>query len=212
MSLVTFNCLAVLENPRVPDDTKRKSFVVDAQVYLNGSIAGLVGCLRWYNANDFVFPDEPAKYSLWIQAANMTKAVQHHSDSLETKNYHFAGDILDLAYLGPPDAFSPFNRAIAHVCGTVLAVNEKDSTFDVKAEQYITALGTPGVIHFRFNIPNIPRYNKKKPLPAVGSRALATGRIIDVERLLDADKEPVAVKHFVLEMDSIIRRKAAAQK
>ncbi|KAJ7039358.1 hypothetical protein C8F04DRAFT_1255063 [Mycena alexandri] len=204
MSLATFNCLAVLENPRVPDDSKRKTFIVDAQIYLNGSLPALVACLKWYNAEDFVFPDVPGTYSLWIQAANMMDAVVHYSTSLETKDYQFAGDILDLIYLGPPEDVSPFHRAIAHICGPVSKPNEHDGTFEIKAEQYISALKVPGTIQFKVVIPNIPRYSKRKPVPAANSRALITGRITDVECVLDAEEKPLSVKHFVLEMDSVV--------
>ncbi|KAJ7024261.1 hypothetical protein C8F04DRAFT_1270451 [Mycena alexandri] len=204
MSLVTFNCLAVLENPRVPDDKKPKSCIVDAQIFLNGSLPSLVACLRWYNAENFEFPDMIGTYSLWIQAANMTEAVEHFSTSLKTKDYQFAGDILDLIHLGPAEEIDPFHRAIVHVCGTVSKPNENDGIFEINAEQYISALKLPGAIRFKVVIPNIPRYSKKKPVPSANSRALITGHITDVEHLLDAEEKPRSVLHFVIEMNTVV--------
>ncbi|KAJ7183819.1 hypothetical protein C8R46DRAFT_821585, partial [Mycena filopes] len=198
MSLVTFNCLAVLENPRVPDEAKQRSVVVDAQVFLNGSLPGLVACLRWYNEKGFEFPETIGTYSLWVQVASMTDAVEHFSD-MQTRDYHFAGDILEvmspsslcqyyaqsslqLIHLGPATQINPYHRTIVHLCGMVANPDEHDGTFEINAQQYITALKAPGAIRFKVLIPNNPRYtNKKKPVPAVNSRALVTGRVVDVQ-------------------------------
>ncbi|KAJ7754778.1 hypothetical protein B0H16DRAFT_1458824 [Mycena metata] len=102
------------------------------------------------------------------------------------------------------DVVSPFHRVIAHISGMVSKQNERNGTFEMKGEQYISALKAPGTIEFKVNIPNNPRYSKKKPDPAANSRALITGHIIDAECVLDADEKPLSVKHFVLEMNMII--------
>ncbi|KAJ7181968.1 hypothetical protein C8R46DRAFT_1210434 [Mycena filopes] len=204
MSLVTFNCLAVLENPRVPDEAKQRSVVVDAQVFLNGSLPGLVACLRWYNEKGFEFPETIGTYSLWVQVASMTDAVEHFSD-MQTRDYHFAGDILELIHLGPATQINPYHRTIVHLCGMVANPDEHDGTFEINAQQYITALKAPGAIRFKVLIPNNPRYtNKKKPVPAVNSRALVTGRVVDVQCVLDNDGKPRSVTHFVVEMDTVV--------
>lgn len=72
--LFTLTCLAALENPRIGDPVEKpKTVTVDAQIYLNGSTPALVGCLRWYNKDDFKFPEsEIGGFQLWIQVRTFT--------------------------------------------------------------------------------------------------------------------------------------------
>ncbi|KAJ7067746.1 hypothetical protein B0H15DRAFT_807453 [Mycena belliarum] len=145
--LANLQCLTVLENPRVGSSDKPKMFTVDAQIYLNGSVTSLIGCLNWYNEHDFQFPEALGAYKLWIQV---------------------------------------------------------DRTFEVHADQYITGLKGPGSSHYKVLIPSTPRY-KKQPVPSVNGGVVVTGRITDVERLLDNDNgKPGSVVHFVVDMDTVV--------
>ncbi|KAJ7149085.1 hypothetical protein C8R43DRAFT_1128845 [Mycena crocata] len=204
MSLVSLNCIAVLENPRVPDiKEKPNSYIVDAQIYLNGSVAALVGCLRWYNAENFEFPEAVGAYDLWIQAAGMTESIEHHSKTLKTKDYHIAGDIIELTYLGPAEDIDLRRRAVLHALGTTVNPNSDNATFEIQSEQYLSALKAPAKIHFMVLIPDTPRY-KKKTVPSVNSRVLVTGRIMDVEFVVDDNEMPISVKHFIVDMESFV--------
>ncbi|KAJ6530920.1 hypothetical protein DFH09DRAFT_1093315 [Mycena vulgaris] len=184
MSLVTLECLAVLENPRVGVSDKPKSVTLDAQIYLDGSQTSLIGCLTWYNEHNFDFPEELSAYRLWVQ----------------------------LVYLGPTSELDLRYRAIAHICGTVSHTNAKDGTFQVDAEQYITALRAAAAMPFKVIIPDSPRYRTKKPVPTQGGRVLVTGHIMDVERLLDnKDSTPGSVVHFIVEMNTVVFLGASAK-
>ncbi|KAJ7480564.1 hypothetical protein FB451DRAFT_1446376 [Mycena latifolia] len=67
MVMTTFSCIAVLENPRTPSPEKPRSYMLDAQIYLNGSTPALIGCSNWYNEKDFKFPEAISAYDLCIQ-------------------------------------------------------------------------------------------------------------------------------------------------
>ncbi|KAJ7682989.1 hypothetical protein B0H17DRAFT_1205412 [Mycena rosella] len=185
--LVTFECIAVLENPRIGNADKPRTVTLDAQIYLGGSLPSLT----------------ISAFKLWIQASRMNDAVAHHSDALASKDYHFAGDILDLVYLGPADELDVCHRAIVHALGTVDHPNTNDSTFEVHAEQYIAALKGPGPIYFKVLIPDIPRYKNKKPVPNLNSRVMVTGFIMDVQFLLDDQGNSGVVSHFIVDMNSV---------
>ncbi|KAJ7437948.1 hypothetical protein FB451DRAFT_1192930 [Mycena latifolia] len=203
MVMTTFSCIAVLENPRTPNPEKPRSYMLDAQIYLNGSTPALIGCLTWYNENDFKFPEAISAYNLCIQVARMSDAVAHHSTALGWKEYHFAGDIIELVYLGPADEVDVCHRAIVHACGTVSNPNVDDNTFEIRAEQYISALKGCGPVPFKVFVPDIPRFAKSKNIPNANSRALIIGRITDVECLLDNDNKPGSVVHFIVEMHTV---------
>ncbi|KAJ6556074.1 hypothetical protein B0H19DRAFT_1071209 [Mycena capillaripes] len=180
----------------------------------NGSVdeltkPSLVGCLTWYNRENFEFPDTIGGYSLWLQTASMTDAVAHHSTGVTSKDYQFAGDILDLIYLGPAQELDMAHCSVIDIYGTASNPNESDGTFNVCAEQYISALKVLTPIIFKVLIPNIPRYTsmKKKPVPTANSRVLFTGHIMDVEPA--NDKKAGSVVHFVVDMYSVFFLKGA---
>ncbi|KAJ7094145.1 hypothetical protein C8R44DRAFT_749658 [Mycena epipterygia] len=168
-----------LENPRIGDPVgKPKTVTVDTQIYLDGSTPALVGCLRWYNKDDFKFPEsEIGGFQLWIQ----------------------------LAYLGPASEIDMCHRAIVHVLGMASHTSTDDATFEVHAEQWISALGGPGVAPFKFLIPDNGRYKgKKKPVPSENSRVLVTGRIMDVECHRESDGAAGAVAQFFADMETVV--------
>ncbi|KAK6981295.1 hypothetical protein R3P38DRAFT_3376237 [Favolaschia claudopus] len=62
-----------------------------------------------------------------------------YSQELAPLDYHWFGDAVSLIPLGPPDSLNLRTHATVHVCGAPSNIDKENSTFDIKAEQYLSA-------------------------------------------------------------------------
>ncbi|KAK7006874.1 hypothetical protein R3P38DRAFT_3600787 [Favolaschia claudopus] len=129
-SSVSISSLAALENPRAIPSTKFILF--DAQIYLGSSEPAFVGSLRYFNEDNLEF-EKVACYVTYVIV------FYFFSDKLAPVDYHAFGDIIYLVSLGFPENINPKHHAIVHICGSPSAVDKDNSTFDLTAEQYLSA-------------------------------------------------------------------------
>ncbi|KAK6971632.1 hypothetical protein R3P38DRAFT_3242019 [Favolaschia claudopus] len=157
MSSASIFVLAVLENPRVIDETK--TVVFDGQIYLGSSI----GAHRLTSLFQF---RQPGLRRCWV-------LLSGHPGVFDTFSYHSythinvyglrvplrlsrctprslllliitsSEDIGSIIPLGSPDTFNIRTHATVHVCGVPSNIDKPNSTFDVKAESYLSTTKTP---------------------------------------------------------------------
>ncbi|KAK7001090.1 hypothetical protein R3P38DRAFT_2559304, partial [Favolaschia claudopus] len=90
-------------------------------------------------------------------------------------------------------------HATVHVCGVSSDIDKANSTFDVKAEQYLTATRTPNnifPIHCVF--PATPRWEKYKPIPGKGKSVSVEGFLTGLE--LNDDR---SVKYVIVDVEKV---------
>ncbi|KAJ6522020.1 hypothetical protein B0H19DRAFT_1277520 [Mycena capillaripes] len=196
MSSAAFTGLAVLENPRVIPKTK--TVVFDLQAYLPSSQPALIGSIRYFNAENLEFPDVGC-YAAWISVARTLPTVEVYSQSLGPADYHIIGDAVWLIPLGSPETFSLNHAVFVHVCGLATNINRDDATFDIVAEQYVSATKKPEIFPIRCMIPDTPRFQRYKPIPTNNKFVSVTGFLNGVER--DDDH---TVKHFIMDIDQVV--------
>ncbi|KAK7059251.1 hypothetical protein R3P38DRAFT_3303351 [Favolaschia claudopus] len=185
-----FAALAVLENARVIEKTK--TVVFDGQIYLGSSIGAAIGSLRYFNSDNQDFADvvrhgvahstDVGCYCVVIQSARTTSVFEVYSQELAPLDYHFFGDILSIIPLGSPGSLNIRTHATVHVCGVPSDSDKPNSTFDIKAEQYLSATKTPDnafPVHCVF--PATPRWEKYKPIPGKGKSV--SHFIVDIEKV-----------------------------
>jgi len=208
MSSTTLTAIAVFENPRRVD-SKGKMLMFDAQIYLDAGRSPIVAILRYFNINDQPFEDV-GMYSIITTIAKMEKGINTVGGSVSQRDgatsklneldYDLIGDIIQLIPISS-GAVDPRHLAYVHVSGTVSSLNEADNTFDLDAQQYISAMkdlrvkgqtgdkavaaSVPlGVLPIRcfFNM-NSPRYKgRKPPMPRNGAMVSLEGFIFEVTK------------------------------
>ncbi|KAF7354168.1 hypothetical protein MVEN_01104500 [Mycena venus] len=196
MSSAAYTGVGVLENPRVIG--KGKTVVLDLQAYLPSSEPALIGSVRYFNANNMEFPDVGC-YAAWISVARTLPTVEVYSQSLGPADYHIIGDVVWLIPLGSPENVPLNNAAFVQVCGNATNINKDDATFEIIAEQYVSATKKPEVFPVRCLIPDTPRFQKYKPVPANKKFVSVTGFLTGVER-----DEDHTVKHFIVDVDQVV--------
>jgi hypothetical protein len=104
-----------------------------------------------------------------------------------------------LAPLGSPENFDLRHRPVVHACGLPISIDKEDSTFEINAEQYLSAnKQTDNVFPLRCLFPATPRWERYKPMPAKGKSVAIEGVITGVER-----NEDRTVKHFIVDMEKV---------
>ncbi|KAK6988814.1 hypothetical protein R3P38DRAFT_3331900 [Favolaschia claudopus] len=153
--------------------------VFDGQIYLGSSIGATIGSLRYFSSDNQDFADVGC-YCAVIQPARITPTLEVYSQELAPLDYHFFGDIIIL--LGSPDTLNIRTHATVHVCGVSSNINKPNSTFDIEAEQYLSATKTPDngfPVHCVF--PATPRGEKYKPIPGKGKSVSVEGFLTGLE-------------------------------
>ncbi|KAK6984325.1 hypothetical protein R3P38DRAFT_2806684 [Favolaschia claudopus] len=85
--------------------------------------------------------------------------------------------VLQIIPLGSPDDINLRTHATVHVCGVPSDIDKANSTFDVKAEQYLSATRTPNnVFPIHCVFPATLRWEKYKPIPGKGKSVSVEGR------------------------------------
>ncbi|KAJ7922087.1 hypothetical protein B0H13DRAFT_1604004 [Mycena leptocephala] len=184
---------AVLENPRVIPKTK--TVVFDAQIYLGALEPAIILSLRYFNATDMVFPDVGC-YSAVIHVSLLLGCIV---DELTPVDYHAFGDIVAIAPLGSPENFDLQHHAVIHVCGVPSNIDKKNSTFEIHAEQYLSATkAADNVFPVLCRFPPTTRWEKYKPMPAKGKTVAIEGLLTGIERNDDR-----TVKHFIVDLEKV---------
>ncbi|KAK6980846.1 hypothetical protein R3P38DRAFT_3235161 [Favolaschia claudopus] len=153
-------------------------------------------CFRTYSTPKACSPTRPQKfirhgvahstdvgcYCVVIQSARTTSTFEVYSQELAPLDYHFFGDILSIIPLGSPGSLNIRTHATVHVCGVPSDSDKPNSTFDIKAEQYLSATKTPDnafPVHCVF--PATPRWEKYKPIPGKGKSVSVEGFLTGLE-------------------------------
>ncbi|KAK6988343.1 hypothetical protein R3P38DRAFT_2573395, partial [Favolaschia claudopus] len=186
----------VLENPRAIPNTN--TILFDSQMYLASSEPATVGSLRYFNENKLEFAPVSC-CSVVIHAARISPDIEVFSDKLAAVDYHLFGDIISLIPFGLPESFTPKYHPFVSVCGAASNVDKQNSSFDITAEQYLSAnkaYNNQFPVHFVF--PDTPRWQNKKPLPGPGKPVVVDGFLTGVERNPDR-----TVKHFIIDIEKV---------
>ncbi|KAJ7086409.1 hypothetical protein B0H15DRAFT_986551 [Mycena belliarum] len=195
MSSAFLHGIAVLENPRVIP--KSKTVVFDAQLFLPSSEPALIGTLRYFNDHNIQLPDVCC-CSVDVRVARSISTVETYSQTLSPLDYHIMGDIIMLRPLGPPEGFDLAHQSVVTICGVPNNINSDDATFNLTAEQYVSATKSSEVFPTRCLIPDIAKFKKYKPIPAKGRSVSVLGYLTGLER-----NEDKTVKHFIIDVDSV---------
>ncbi|KAJ7233377.1 hypothetical protein C8J57DRAFT_1532514 [Mycena rebaudengoi] len=195
MSSTLLHAIAVLENPRVIPKTK--TVVFDGQIFLPSSEPALIGSFRYFNTNDIQLL-EVGCYSVDMRVARTNPTVEVFSQDLTPIDYNIMGDIASLIPLGSPESLDLCHPSYATVCGVAHSINRDDATFELNAEQYLSATRASEAFPTRCLIPSIPKFNKFKPIPGDGKSATVSGFLTGLER--NDDK---MVKHFIVDVDTV---------
>ncbi|KAK6974165.1 hypothetical protein R3P38DRAFT_2812209 [Favolaschia claudopus] len=156
--------------------SKKTSWFTDA---VNASKRATIGSLRYFSSDNQDFADVGC-YCAVIQPARITPTLEVYSQELAPLDYHFFGDIIIL--LGSPDTLNIRTHATVHVCGVSSNIDKPNSTFDIEAEQYLSATKTPDngfPVHCVF--PATPRGEKYKPIPGKGKSVSVEGFLTGLE-------------------------------
>ncbi|KAJ7926817.1 hypothetical protein B0H13DRAFT_1861835 [Mycena leptocephala] len=124
MSSAILHGIAVLENPRVVPKLK--------------TTPALIGSFRYFNDKNLQFPDVGC-YNVDIRVARTTPTIEVFSQTITPVDYHVVGDIVSLIPLGSPENFDLGYPSFMTVCGVPTNMNREDTTFDLNAEQYLSA-------------------------------------------------------------------------
>ncbi|KAK7021650.1 hypothetical protein R3P38DRAFT_2443335, partial [Favolaschia claudopus] len=90
-------------------------------------------------------------------------------------------------------------HATIHVCGVPSNIDKPNSTFDIKAKQYLSATKTPdNVFPVHCVFPATPRWEKYKPIPGKGKSVSVEGFLTGLE--LNDDR---SVKHFIVDIEKV---------
>ncbi|KAK7021615.1 hypothetical protein R3P38DRAFT_2629104 [Favolaschia claudopus] len=195
-SSATISGVAVLENPRAIPNTN--TIIFDSQMYLASSEPATVGSLRYFNENKLEFAPVSC-CSVVIHAARISPDIEVFSDKLAAVDYHLFGDIISLIPFGLPENFTPKYHPFVSVCGAASNVDKQNSSFDITAEQYLSAnkaYNNQFPVHFVF--PDTPRWQNKKPLPGPGKPVVVDGFLTGVER-----NPGRTVKHFIIDIEKV---------
>ncbi|KAJ6551051.1 hypothetical protein DFH09DRAFT_1086366 [Mycena vulgaris] len=78
-----------------------------------------------------------------LRPARTSSTIEVYSQELTPLDYHAFGDIVWLVPLGSPENFGLCHHACVHVSGLPTNINKDDSTFEIHAEQYLSATKSP---------------------------------------------------------------------
>ncbi|KAK7059303.1 hypothetical protein R3P38DRAFT_2495617, partial [Favolaschia claudopus] len=122
-----------------------------------------------------------------------------YSQELAPLECHFFGDVVSIIPLGSPDSLNIRTHATIHVCGVPSNIDKPNSTFDIKAKQYLSATKTPdNVFPVHCVFPATPRWEKYKPIPGKGKSVSVEGFLTGLE--LNDDR---SVKHFIVDIEKV---------
>ncbi|EMD38808.1 hypothetical protein CERSUDRAFT_72093 [Gelatoporia subvermispora B] len=178
--------IAVMENPRVADNTKPRMVYFDASFYLGDNATPLVACLKYFNEHSYDFStDSPQAVFLSAAITRMHNSAKVCSTVLETTDYDVIGDV---NWLCIPEGVDPRQRPLMFVSGPVDKINTCDSQFDITVSQYVSHLEGLGDLSVRVHIPNSPRWPNSKPMPQdAGSNVYVQGTLSHLSRYSDPD-------------------------
>ncbi|KAJ7658456.1 hypothetical protein B0H17DRAFT_1213203 [Mycena rosella] len=188
MSSAASTGLAVLENPRIIPKTK--TVVFDLQACLSSSEPALIGSVRYLHRDNLDFP-EVGCYAAWISVARTLPTVEVYSQDLGPMDYHVIGDAVWTFCFSQP--------AFVQMCGLATNPDKDDGTFEVIAEQYVTATRSAECFPICCLIPDTPRFHKYKPISSKGKFVSVTGFLTGIER-----NDDHTVKHFLLDVDQVV--------
>ncbi|KAJ7146643.1 hypothetical protein C8R44DRAFT_864381 [Mycena epipterygia] len=114
--------------------------------------------------------------------ARTSPNVEVFSSALKPNDYHIIGDAV-------------------WVCGVAINADKQDATFDIVAEQYVTATRCRETFPVRCLILNIKCFEKYKPIPCNGKYVSVTGFLDGIERNEDDDK---TIKHFIITINQVV--------
>jgi len=103
-------------------------------------------------------------------------------------------------------SIDPAQHAYLHILGVAVNCNEKEATFDVEIDQYISTLkdvkSSPSkfVTPFSCSIPDSPRYKTGKPVPYNRQYISISGFLTDVTYKPDSD----VMQRFHLKVENIV--------
>ncbi|KAJ7573014.1 hypothetical protein C8J56DRAFT_985752 [Mycena floridula] len=161
--------IAALENGRPDTDDGRDSSakVYDALLYIDNDTM-LLSALRYFHpqGGPKCF-EEPGPYliSATITLNREGANLRLNSNTENEENYDIVGDIawaVPLYTLDDPRIVAPY----IHATGLVSNVSSTDYTFIVNTPQWTTAFRSVQTCSIFVTIPDIPRFNSKKPMPA----------------------------------------------
>ncbi|KAK7034926.1 hypothetical protein R3P38DRAFT_2518738, partial [Favolaschia claudopus] len=120
-----------------------------------------------------------------------------YSQELAPLEYPFFGDVI--IPLGSPDSLNIRTHATIDVCGVPSNIDKPNSTFDIKAKQYLSATKTPdNVFPVHCVFPATPRWEKFKPISGKGKSVSVEGFLTGLE--LNDDR---SVKHFIVDIEKV---------
>ena len=103
-------------------------------------------------------------------------------------------------------SIDPAQRAYLHISGAAVNCDEKEATFDIEIDQYISTLknvkSSPSkfITPFSCSIPDSPRYKTGKPVPYNRRYISISGFLTDVTYEPDSD----VVQRFHLKVENIV--------
>ncbi|KAJ6540435.1 hypothetical protein B0H19DRAFT_1269017 [Mycena capillaripes] len=185
--------ISVLENPRAM--AKSGFIVFDAQIYLGSSEPALITSVRYFNSDNTVFED----VGCYCIAARTTPTIEVYSQNLTPVDCHAFGDVVWMVPLGSPENFDINHHAVVHVSGVPTNIDKHDSTFEIHADQYLSATkNADNVFPVRCGFPDTPRWKKYKPVPGKGKPVSIEGFLTGVER-----NEDKTVKYFIVDLEKV---------
>ncbi|KAJ7930211.1 hypothetical protein B0H13DRAFT_1859046 [Mycena leptocephala] len=126
-------------------------------------------CPWWWGSTTAPLPS--------LAVARTLPTAEVYSQDLGAMDYHVIGDAV-------------------WVCGVATNMNKEDATFEIVAEQYVSATRSSESFPTRCLIPDTPRFQNYKPILSKGKFVSVTGFLTGVERNDE--------KHFLLDVDQVV--------
>ncbi|KAJ7934409.1 hypothetical protein B0H13DRAFT_2305834 [Mycena leptocephala] len=145
-------------------------------------------CPWWWGSTTAPLPS--------LAVARTLPTAEVYSQDLGAMDYHVIGDAVWLIPVGSPENFDLSLPAFVQVCGVATNMNKEDATFEIVAEQYVSATRSSESFPTRCLIPDTPRFQNYKPIPSKGKFVSVTGFLTGVERNDE--------KHFLLDVDQVV--------
>ncbi|KAJ7891505.1 hypothetical protein B0H13DRAFT_1887135 [Mycena leptocephala] len=133
------------------------------------------------------------------EPARTSPTIEVYSQELTLVDYHVFGDVVWIIPLGSPEGFDMCHHAAVHVAGLAVNIQKEDATFEIHAEQYLSATKTAdNMFPVRWVCPDTKRWEKHKPVPGKGKAVSIEGIFTGVER-----NEDRTVKHFIVDLEKV---------
>ncbi|KAJ6521635.1 hypothetical protein DFH09DRAFT_1424712 [Mycena vulgaris] len=167
--------------------TTQRAVVQRRVPQIAGAAAGpLMAARREYN-------EPESRHDLGpMNQRSASPTIEVYSQEL-TSDYYAFGDKFWIIPPGSPENFDMRHHAVVHVAGIATNVNEDDSTFEIHATQYVSAVFP---VHCLF--PDTKHWEKYMPLPAKGKATAIEGIFTGVER-----NEDRTVKYFIIDLEKV---------